>query len=45
MGHLLMDEACILGGGRVGQIPSPYGVGGGTGYILPLIITTWGRKG
>ena len=27
-----LDEACILGGGRVRQIPSPYGVGGKTGY-------------
>jgi len=35
----------ILGRGRVGQIPSPYGVGGETGYTVPLIVTTWGREG
>jgi len=27
-----LDEACILVGGRVKQIPSPYGVAGETGY-------------
>ena len=27
-----LDEACILSGGRVRQIPSPHGVGGETGY-------------
>ena len=27
-----LDEACILSGGRVRQIPSPRGVGGETGY-------------
>ena len=31
MGHLQMGEACIEAGG-VRQIPSPYGVGGETGY-------------
>ena len=31
--------------GRVGQIPSAYGVGGETGYTVPLIVTTWGREG
>ena len=25
MGHLLLDEAYIPGGGRVGQMPSPRG--------------------
>ena len=35
----------ILGWGRVGQIPSPYGVEGETGYSLTLIVTTWGREG
>ena len=34
-----------LCGGRVGQIPSPYGIGGETGYIVPLIVTAWGREG
>ena len=38
-----LDEACILGGGRIGQIPSPYGVGGETDYTVSLIVTTWGR--
>jgi len=33
------------GWGRVGQIPSPYGVGGETGYTVPLIVTTWEREG
>jgi len=28
-----LDEGCILGGGRVRQIPSPYRVRGETGYI------------
>ena len=37
-----LDEAHILGGGRVWQIPSPCGVGGETGYTVPLIVTTWG---
>ena len=27
-----LDEACILGRGRVRQVPSPCGVGGETGY-------------
>ena len=27
-----LDEACILDGGRVRQIPSSYGIGGETGY-------------
>ena len=27
-----LDDACILGGGRVSQMPSPCGVGGETGY-------------
>ena len=40
-----LDEAHILGGKRVGQIPSPYGIGGETGYIVPLIVTAWGREG
>ena len=40
-----MDEAGILGGGQVRQIPSPYGVGQETGYTVPLIVTTWGREG
>ena len=35
----------MLGQGRVGQIPSPDGVGGETGYTVPLIVTTWGREG
>ena len=39
-----MDEACILGGGRVGQIPFPSGVGGETGYTVPSVVTIWGRK-
>ena len=39
-----MGEACICGG-RVGQIPSLYGVGGETGYTVPLTVTTWGREG
>ena len=31
--------------GRVGQIPSPCGLGGKTGYTVPLIVTTGrGRK-
>ena len=34
-----------MGGERVGQMPSPYGVGGETGYTVPLIVTTWGREG
>ena len=34
----------MLGWGRVGQIPSPNGVEGGTGYTVPLIVTTWGGK-
>ena len=34
----------ILARGRVGQIPSPYGVGGETGYGVPLIVTTWGKE-
>ena len=29
----------------VRQIPPPYGVGGETGYTVPLIVTTWGREG
>ena len=33
------------GGGRVGQIPPPYGVGGEVGYTVPLIVTTPGREG
>ena len=37
-----LDEARILGGGRVWQIPSACGVGGETGYTVPLIVTTWG---
>ena len=40
-----MDEACVLGRGRVEQIPFPYGVGGETGYTGPLIVKTWGREG
>ena len=40
-----LDEACILSGGRVRQIPSPHGVGGETGSTVPLIVTTWGRGG
>ena len=32
MGHLLMDEARTLGGGKSRQKPSSYGVGGETGY-------------
>jgi len=39
-----LDEASILGGGRVGQMPSSYGVGRETGYTVPLIVTTWGRE-
>ena len=34
-----------MGGERVGQMPSPYGVGGETGYTVPLIVTTQGREG
>ena len=39
-----MDEACILGRGRVGQIPFPSGVGGETGYTVPLILQWGGGK-
>ena len=35
----------IIESGRVGQIPYLYGVGGETGYTVPLIATTWGREG
>ena len=35
----------MLGGGKVGQIPSPYGVGGETGYTAQEDLTTWGREG
>ena len=31
--------------GRLRQIPPPYGVGGETGYTVPLIVTTWEREG
>ena len=34
-----------MGGERVGQMPSPYGVGGGQGYTVPLIVTTRGKEG
>ena len=45
-----MDEAHILGEGRVRQIPSPYVVGEETGYTAQedlnlLIVATWGREG
>ena len=30
--------------GRVSQRPPPCGVGGETGYTVPLIVTTWGRE-
>ena len=33
------------GWGRVGQILSPYRVGGETGYTVPLMVTTWVREG
>ena len=39
------DEARILGGGRVGQIPPPCGVGGETGHTVSLTVTTWRREG
>ena len=32
-------------GERVRQIPPPYGVGGETGYTVPLRVTTWEREG
>ena len=42
-GHLLIGWGRV--GRRVRQIPPPYGVGGETGYTVPLIVTTWGRDG
>ena len=39
-----LDEACILGGGRVRQIPPPYGVRGKTDYTVPVIVTMRGGK-
>ena len=32
-------------GGRVEQIPSPYGVGGETGYTVPLTVIKLGIGG
>ena len=40
-----MDEARILGAGGVRQTPPPYGLGGETGYTVPLIVTASGREG
>ena len=40
-----LNEACILGRGRVGQMPSPSGGGGETVYTVPLTVTAWGREG
>ena len=40
-----LNKACMLGWGRVGRIPSPYGVGREIGYTVPLIVTTWEREG
>ena len=43
-----MDEARVLGGGRVRQIPSPYGAGGETGYTVqedPKSINSYNMGG
>ena len=40
-----MRHVYWVGEERVGQIPSPYGVGGETSYTVPLPVTTWGRPG